>query len=50
MNWLEEIEEFISFSEYDRFTKFLETRLIENDIEEIETKRILPWKKSIWVK
>ena len=38
MNWLEEIKEFNTHSEYEKFIKYLTTRLIENEIEEIEPK------------
>lgn len=36
MTWLEEINEFNSFSEYERFIEYLSKRISENEIEEIE--------------
>jgi hypothetical protein len=36
MNWLEEIIEFSSYSEFESFENFLKTRLFEKELEEIE--------------
>lgn len=36
MEWLQEIKEFSSITEYDRFIKYLSERLYEGEIEEIE--------------
>ena len=46
MNWLEEIKEFNTHSEYEKFIKYLTTRLIENEIEEIEPKEYYQGKSS----
>jgi hypothetical protein len=46
MNWLEEIKEFNSHSEYEKFIKYLAIRLIENEIEEIEPKEYYHGKNS----
>lgn len=36
MSWLNEIKEFKSHSEYERFVKYLDDRLTENELSEIE--------------
>ena len=46
MNWLEEIKEFSSHSEYERFTKYLTERLSEEEIEEVEPKEYYHGKSS----
>jgi hypothetical protein len=47
MEWLQEIKEFSSITEYDRFKKYLSERLSEGEIEEIEPKEYYQ-EKNLW--
>lgn len=46
MSFLNEIKEFSSYSEFERFVEYLACRLSENEIEEIEPKEYYHGKSS----
>jgi len=49
MCWLKKIKEFTSYSEYERFAKYLADRLNEGEIEEIEPKEYYHGKSMLGI-